>query len=181
MILSTGHPLRAQLDAIYARIDRLKAQIKETETAPLTPAEHRECVREYLRGLHSPRHFFSSLQDPGFRRHAAHVRLEPEDAAMAAQVLLHGEDKVLDLLMAKVGSREPVGLPLAERPRRVEELRAEISRSWRESEIAARRLEVESGEADIVDRPGDADAAILLEVWGGESLPLLDAPEAEAA
>jgi hypothetical protein len=162
MIIIEGHPARENLDAIYARIEALRAEIQATESAPIPHAETRERIAAALRALPQPS--FMAFAEPGARY--ARLPVDERDTALSLDVWLHGVDFVLERAMRDVEAKSrPVGLPAAERQQRLEELRAEVAKAWRASEIEALRIEAEC-DGDIVDRRGDADPEVLLAVWG---------------
>ena len=85
MILSTGHPKRSRLDALYARIDELKAESEATEEALLPLEEHRDLVRAQLNNVYLPTHRYTGLATPGYRYQSrSNLSIDPHDAAMSA-------------------------------------------------------------------------------------------------
>jgi len=167
-ILRAGATQRRKLDGLESRLLAIADEIAKTESV-LFPAE---MAREGLRrALETMMHDHPSSLAEGFQSPIEAPSLRVKGGLQWWDLANEfGIDFVLDRFMKRAVTGDRVGLPPAQRAKRIEELRAETLAIERAIEIEALALEAAG---HTVLRRADADLSVLFEVWAGlEAAPV---------
>jgi hypothetical protein len=176
-ILRTGDPARKKLDGIESAIAEAKAEIDATDRAPLT---HRETAARIKRAIDSniaqyaTAYRFSALQSSD-EQTAQAAKVVSQSLSLCEIAYLIGTDAVVSSIMKRIEDNGgEVGLPFAERAKRIATLQGKLRTLERDCEREALRLEAQG---HVIIRREDCDVTEVIAVWA-ENEPH---SEAEAA
>ena len=160
-ICRTDNPVRTTLEKIQREISTLSAEIEQTERAYLPYEETRANLLHFLKEdqyQRVPEKHFESFQSPFSRNWEL-----PRELSLVHLAYLMGPDALVDRIMERIGANgQPVGLPAAERQKKLAELQAKLRRLMESEEVETLRIEKLGW---VVLRREDADVQVILDVW----------------